>query len=367
MIVAEEIRQSSLGERINLVDSRKFTSKFIEPGLVSYRDQPGGGLELLRKETIDRCLASAIHNPVTIGHVSVDGSNRAEHEQGVVQDVSYNANDGWYYCTGEIDTDRAKELIRRGHRPSCAYSVLEFGPGGVYHGIRYDREITEINFLHLAIVEKPRYEEAFFRLNSKNKMFKFLRKLITRANAEAAEVETTQAHEVSGETTVEVDGVPVRLNDLAAVWKTQKGQVFEASMDDVCEIDGESVKLNEMVSAYRKSRENSVSKGEKAEKAKEDAKPQTKENAAPVAPVAAAAAPAPEVKENAAPVVPATAPAAAAPEVKENAINDPFAKLASARENGYEAPTLHKSPNTRADRIRKGQERFGSVTPVSNN
>ena len=364
----ETIRESSVVHRFNLAPgTKKFRCKFIEPGLVSYRDVPGGGLELLRKETIDAALQTALDNPLTIGHVQVTPENRIDVENGVVTGVDYNAEDGWYYANGTAETDQAISKIQQGQRPSCAYAVRAFGPGGVYHGIKYDREIMDIEFQHLAIVERPRYEGADFRLNSLTnpmKLFKFIKNLLVRENG--IESSKTEVSEMSGNTVVEIDGVPVRLNDLAAVWEAQKGQIFQGSMDDMIEIDGQCVKMNELVANYKKNRSNSShDKKEMMKDEKENAAPEkkddVKENAAP------AAAPA-VVKENAA------APVAPVEVVKENAAPAPaveeglkhFQTLHNARENAaslmVEEPSL--GAGSLPDRVKNGQNKYGSAPVI---
>lgn len=364
----ETIRESSVVHRFNLAPgTKKFRCKFIEPGLVSYRDVPGGGLELLRKETIDAALQTALDNPLTIGHVQVTPENRIDVENGVVTGVDYNAEDGWYYANGTAETDQAISKIQQGQRPSCAYAVRAFGPGGVYHGIKYDREIMDIEFQHLAIVERPRYEGADFRLNSLTnpmKLFKFIKNLLVRENG--IESSKTEVSEMSGNTVVEIDGVPVRLNDLAAVWEAQKGQIFQGSMDDMIEIDGQCVKMNELVANYKKNRCNSSDeKKETMKEEKKNAAPEkkddVKENAAP------AAAPA-VVKENAA------APVAPVEVVKENAAPAPaveeglkhFQTLHNARENAaalmVEEPSL--GAGSLPDRVKNGQNKYGSAPVI---
>ena len=241
--------------RFNFTTASKFRSRFIEPGIISYADMQNGGIELLRKETIDKCLQTAVGNPLTIGHVDISQVDRTEVENGIVESVSYDPKDGWYYCEGTVDTDSAKSKMRAGLRPSCAYEVTSFGPGGVYHGIRYEREITGLKFQHLAIVEKPRYEGAVFRLNSfvsksTNNMLKIFQKALERLNG-AQDTKSEKVTEIPGETLVEVDGKSVRMNDLMSVWKTQKGQVFEASADDEVEIDGKRIRMHELVNCYR--------------------------------------------------------------------------------------------------------------------
>jgi hypothetical protein len=363
-ITPETIRESSVVHRFNLAPgTKKFRCKFIEPGLVSYRDVPGGGLELLRKETIDSALESALGNPLTIGHVQVTPENRIDVENGVVTGVDYNAEDGWYYANGTAETDQAVSKIQQGQRPSCAYAVRAFGPGGVYHGIKYDREIMDIEFQHLAIVEKPRYEGADFRLNSLTnpmKLFKFIKNLLVRENG--IESSKTEISEMPGNTVVEIDGVPVRLNDLASVWEAQKGQIFQGSMDDMIEIDGQCVKMNELVETYKKTRSNSSH--DKKEEMKENAVPEkkedVKENAAAPAPVvvkenaAAPVAPVAVVKENAAP----------APAVEEGLKH--FQTLHNARENA--ASLMVEEPRLGAgslpDRVKNGQNKYGSAPVI---
>lgn len=253
------------GLRFNIAaESRKFDCKFIEPGIVSYKDQ-GGGIELLRKETLDRCMASAIGNPLILGHTYIHAENRLELEEGIIHSFAYNSDDGWYYVSGEVSTSSAQNRMRRGERPSCGYRVKELGPGGVYHGIKYDAEILDIEFNHLAIVDKPRYELAEFRLNSVNVnvsnptniMFKFLKKLVTRENgADGKVTESTrvESHEVSGETEIEIEGKMVKLNNLAETYmaETKAAVIRTASGDDEVEVDGKNVKLNALVDCYKK-------------------------------------------------------------------------------------------------------------------
>lgn len=254
-------------------DEGSFECKYIEPGLISYKDHRGGGLELLRRETIERAMNSAIGNPLTVNHVWITPENRAAEENGHIREWYFNPGDGWFYVRGAVTTPRAKQLIRV-KKPSNGYAVTSWGPGGVYNGIRYDREITGIQFNHLAIVEQPRYTDSEFRLNSYDsvsnpnksmKVFKILKKLVTRENGtdgkpvESTKVEST---EVAGDTTIEVDGQSVRLNELGEVWmrQTAAAAVAKVSGEDEVEIDGKNVRVNELVDTYRRSnkRENAA-------------------------------------------------------------------------------------------------------------
>lgn len=341
LLEAEEVRQRDL-ERFNFApDSKSFDCKFIEPGIISYRDQPGGGIELLRKETIDACIATAVGNSLTVGHVWVTPENRLSVEHGRVLAYEFNALDGWYHVKGVAETGQAKALIPL-KRPSCGYRVTSFGPGGTYHGIRYDREITGIEFNHLAIVDRPRYEDAAFRFNAMN-LFKILRKLVTRENGtdgQPTESSKTETREVSGQTVVEVDGVPVRLNDLVQTWKTQAGQVFNAHPDDEIEVDGAPVKLNELIEAHRKNRCNEEAKRkeeeEKKQRENEEAKRKEEEEK--------------KQREN------------QAPKVDEGANH--FGALHNARANAAAAPQTQTTSGSLADRVQAGIARYGSAPTI---
>jgi len=330
------------GVRFNIAaESKKFDCKFIEPGIVSYKDQ-GGGIELLRKETIDRCMASVVGNPLIVGHTYITAANRTDLEQGIVNEWSYNSEDGWYYVSGTADSHEVQERMRRGERPSCGYRVKELGPGGVYHGIRYDAEIIDIEFNHLAVVDRPRYEHAEFRLNAiatvsnqTMNVFKFLKKLVTRENgADGKPVETTkvESHEVSGETEIEVDGKMIKLNTLAETFmeQTKAAVVRTASGDDEVEIDGKNVKVNELVDAYRK-RNNA---------------------AAPAAPAATVVAPAAPVI-SVPPAAPAAAPAA--PATRDNAA---FEKLQAASLSAAVPGDFSTTSDSLAERCARGSKRY---------
>lgn len=248
-------------DRFNIAPaSKKFDCKFLEPGFVSYQDVPGGKMELLKKETIERAMESAVGIPVTVGHTMVTPETRASLEHGTVTGWYFNSDDGWYHVTGTIDTDEALNLIRAGQRPSCGFSVQDLGAGGRDHGIRFDQEITSLTFNHLAIVERPRYAGADFRLNSivsaipTMNVFKFLRKLVTTKTVDGKPVEETStvSHEASGDTEVEIDGKMVRLNELFETYLKETAGAFTITPDTALEVSGKVVTMGELADAHRK-------------------------------------------------------------------------------------------------------------------
>jgi hypothetical protein len=340
--------------RFNLAsDARTFDCKFIEPGLISYRDHERGGIELLRRATIEAAMPSAVGNPVIVKHTLIDSDNRLMHEQGIVTDWYFDPSDGWFHVRGYVEGADAKGRIRRGEKPSCGYVVNSFGPGGKHHDIRYDKEITGLTFNHLAVVERPRFEDAAFRLNSIHvsqpktmNVLKFLKKLVTRENgADGKPTETIKvvSHEVPSTTEVEIDGKRVPLSEVAAGFRANAAaatpaEPLQVATDDSVEIDGKPVLVSDLIAGYRK---NAAAETPEQKAAREKAD-------------ADAAA----LRINAAPIV--------VPPVAQ-----PFITLHNARENAAAASVAatdakrFNNSGTISDRCKAGQEKYGSVVVIA--
>jgi len=288
LLIVED-RNYGLAERLNLAPSgKKFVCSFIEPGLVDYRDS-GGGVELLKREVIQAGLDTFVGNPLTVGHHPRQKLNDKGIAHGRVTSARWNGETGWFDCEGTVETEDARHRIKNNQRPSCGYTVLEYGPGGVYHNIPYDAEIRKIKFHHLAIVDNPRYEAADIRLNSKEKpaMFKFklFKTIREKLNGAAEETTRTEEQPLEAETSIEIDGKPVKLNDLALAHQAKELADAEAAQklaaekankiadDDEIDVDGKRVKVNMLVSCYRQygQKENEKSTNEESsEEAKEE-------------------------------------------------------------------------------------------------
>lgn len=145
---------------------RYFTSKFLEPGLAKYDESIG--TILLDKETIDKFITSFKGCPVIIDHKDITDDTAKDERVGVVSNVWYNAEDGWYYCDGVIFDKNAQGLITNaGYTVSCAYSFNTDKMSGTWHNNPYDSKVVSGDFLHLALVPDPLYEDATIALNSK--------------------------------------------------------------------------------------------------------------------------------------------------------------------------------------------------------
>lgn len=246
------------------------------PGLMSYTDI-GAGVALLKKETIDRCVQSYVGKPLVIKHEAIDpitkekvGRPTPENMEQVA--VGYIASvtlepDGWYWAHGICHNDEAKDCIKKGWRVSHTFAKPKRGPGGSLGGIPYSHEWTDFSGEHLALVERPRYEEAEIVLHSKAetqpgvRMFKLFRskkadEAKLAADAAAAKVaadkaaadklaEETANHEkgngpvteLSGETEVEVgEGKTAKLSELVTKFNEPIEHSAAISPDDEIEV-----------------------------------------------------------------------------------------------------------------------------------
>jgi len=137
-----------------------YSCKFLEAGIVSYEDS-GAGIALLKKETIDKMKHTFIGRPVIIDHQNVTPENYDKVAVGYVINVRFNSEDAWFYADFIITDDEARALIDdKGYSVSCAYNVLDVAEGGLWHDIKFDGEITDGSFTHLALVNSPRYEDS---------------------------------------------------------------------------------------------------------------------------------------------------------------------------------------------------------------
>lgn len=143
-------------------EGRPFKARFLQAGLVRYNF----GVCLLKKETIDGFINTFIGTPVIIDHKDdISESDKV----GVINNIWFSPEDGWFWCDGVITDESAVTLIEKGYNVSCQYRITDYSEnreGKLHNGNPYDKEILNGVFEHLAIVENPRYEDAFIAVNA---------------------------------------------------------------------------------------------------------------------------------------------------------------------------------------------------------
>lgn len=140
----------------------KGTSVMYE-GIATYKDES----VYLSKDTLKRVMPELKGRPVIIEHkLGINPGNMENYAVGYVTKCEYNNETGDFDCDFVTWDEEAKALLNNGYTLSTSYKATEFNNGGTYINTPYDREITDLEFTHLAIVKNPRYEKVKVYQNS---------------------------------------------------------------------------------------------------------------------------------------------------------------------------------------------------------
>ena len=139
----------------------RYFARHIKEGLVHYLENGQDTLYLVKNDALQKMNKSFEGKPIYVRHVdSVDMEHLRETADGYVVKSFYNEFDGAWWAEIMVVSDAGHAAVKKGWAVSNCYSPTEYGDGGVYHDISYQREVRNGAYEHLAIVPNPRYEEA---------------------------------------------------------------------------------------------------------------------------------------------------------------------------------------------------------------
>ena len=139
----------------------RYYARHIKEGLVHYLENGKDTLYLVKNDALKKMNKSFEGKPIYVRHVdSVDMERLRETADGYVVKSFYNEFDGAWWAEIMVVSDAGHAAVKKGWAVSNCYSPTEYGDGGVYHDIGYQKEIRNGEYEHLAIVPNPRYEEA---------------------------------------------------------------------------------------------------------------------------------------------------------------------------------------------------------------
>lgn len=175
MLISQNRKQLVLNSALELGEDltvekkgkgRKFVSRFIEAGVAHYQEF---GDILITKETLDKFINTMVGCPLIINHKEITDKNADKERVGVISNVWFNDMDGWYYCDGIIWDLQAIDLVKnQGWSVSCTYDFVSDNLEKTHNGKKISMEFIDGEFLHLALVNNPRYERANIVINSKD-------------------------------------------------------------------------------------------------------------------------------------------------------------------------------------------------------
>lgn len=145
--------------------AERFYGMHFYPGVARYEEPGKEPLTVLVNEnTIRKMSPTFCGAPLFVDHVEgIDDHNveiNKDASDGWVIRSFYNEADGKTWCEFMVHTKRGLEAIKRGYRLSNAYVPSQYGDGGMWNGVEYDKTVLDGSFEHLAIVMNPRYEES---------------------------------------------------------------------------------------------------------------------------------------------------------------------------------------------------------------
>lgn len=256
--MSRPIKNQNIVEKDPKLQARTYSCRFLRSGPVQYENE----IVAIYPENLMKIADAFKGFAVVIDHVDLDSGNADKLVVGYISEVWKNEGDEWAWCNFLVDNKNAIDLIENGCFVSCAYIPTETKTGGTYNNIEYQREIVGGKPLHLALVTLPRYEGAEIIKNSKEdkKMLKFFRNSKKEIDIDAVN------------TTIEVDGEEVSLQNAIEAFKNAKVKKNKAKMNesDEVDVDGEMVKVADLKKAYSASKKKNTKKNEGDEDKKDE-------------------------------------------------------------------------------------------------
>lgn len=256
------------------MEPKRYRALHIVPGLVDYTEGDRRETVLIKKEALDKMNRSFLGKPVfNFIHKVIDAETAFnftdeeadKHAVGVVSDVGYDVDSGYFTVDMMIWDDETQENIdKKGFNVSCAY-LPEVGPGGIYNNVPYDEEVINGEYHHMAIVENPRYGDARIFANSKNSQsggimkFKlnFGKKGDMKKNMapeEDPKKETEEEMSMNMDSVlVDEEGNEYPVSELVENYKMSQNAEPEetvVNMEDTVTIDGKEVTMKELYDNY---------------------------------------------------------------------------------------------------------------------
>jgi hypothetical protein len=134
------------------------------PGVAQYQEEGKDPYRVfLNEDTLRVMDPTFAGRPIFVEHVDEvdqDLNQLRKEADGWVIESFFNSSDGKHWVKFVIVSEAGKRAVKQGMRLSNAYIPKSFKNGGLWNGVPYEREITDGEYEHLAIVNNPRYEES---------------------------------------------------------------------------------------------------------------------------------------------------------------------------------------------------------------
>jgi hypothetical protein len=249
---------------MKLVVGKTLKIPCMQAGLCGYDDEGHKETVLLSNEALQYMAETAYGIPVVIWHKKVDSENIENVTVGRVADMHF--VDNVWYAHFVVDDQEAVDKLQSGWGVSTSYAVEESGPGGTLNNVPYDREIKKAKYLHLAIVEHPRYEIAknpvfYNSMEKENMLGKFWKSFKKEFSGEEAK-----------QCAVMVNGIKRSLDELTSEMDKMENSIeLVLEGNDEIEYKGQKITVSALVEKYNSmKKKNEVEDKEKEDKEKKE-------------------------------------------------------------------------------------------------
>lgn len=132
------------------------------PGTAEYREEGKDPYRIyIGEEAIKNMGPTFSGKPVYVRHVNEVNLDKIQTEaDGYVVESFFNQMDGKHWAKFIVVSDKGHEAVRNGWKLSNAYLPKQMGSGGLCNGVEFQKEVTQGEYEHLAIVPNPRYDES---------------------------------------------------------------------------------------------------------------------------------------------------------------------------------------------------------------
>ena len=278
-------------------EPKVFYCKHIAPGVCAYADET----ILIGEEALKEMDKTFAGKPIYVNHQKVDLEKIQQEADGYVAESFYLPEDGCHWAKMIIVSDKGHEAIRKGWKVSNAYVPDEFGIGGEWHNIPYNREVMKAHYTHLALVDNPRYEEAEVMTPEDFKMYKEQKReqLKSLENAKTKgegktmkwklfkRTEVTNSDDLSN-TMVELsNGTAISIGEMVNSVEKDIQEKEEAKnkcndlLEEAVKVNGEEMKVKDLIKEYEskcnKCNEDEEDKDKEEKKSKKNLKKNAEE------------------------------------------------------------------------------------------
>ena len=272
-------------------EPRILYAKHIAPGVCGYEDET----VFLAEDALRKMDKTFAGKPIYVNHQKVNLDNLQEEADGYVVESFYLPEDGAHWAKLIVVSDKGHEAYGKGWAVSNAYIPDEFGAGGEWHNVPYDREITDAHYTHLAIVENPRYEEATIMTPEEFKTYKESKreqlKQLENSKKQKGEKrmnwklfekhEVTNSEDIANKMVELSNGSTVSIREMINAVEEdlkEKKDKCNDTLEEVVKVNGEDMKVADLIKAYEKNAKKNEDEEDKEKKDADDKDEDKKED-----------------------------------------------------------------------------------------